>query len=235
MFKLNERTNILVAIIALSISLINAFVQFGHYLRGPDVNLISNNYVIIDYNIDAKGYKILRLSVPMAYINDGPTGQSDIITNESVAIKFGEREYKMKWQYFVKSSWSNENLSYKIEKKASAFPIKGGESHAHETLFYPYVEVNDGKISGDNYLVWEEFTKYLKKQEEVVVDISFKSHKKEGKKTSCKLLFYPNILDYFYKDRGAPVQCTPRQPPTYHPVDPLSPDELFSLSLDASD
>lgn len=130
------------------------------------------------------------LGATMSYINQGQKGYDEIVTQERVDFKFGDKSYIYLGHFFVNVVPGNKGW---IKQGVSPFTVNGGGGGAsHEVMFLagPMVCEEDDCQENDSQLNWDRFLKeiHTTKQKLLELKFSFRSiSKKKSTPAYCKV------------------------------------------------
>jgi len=161
--EIEKKTDIL-ALTAFILSLIAAIVPVISWIRGPNIELIKPSSITLNtHTYPGDSTKYLSISVPFAYINTGTKDYSAIIEEELLQFHLNESMIDFNWLYFTHTNNDDKSLKFNNLEPASPVAIYAGQSHFHETVFYPRAIHNPELLTSDdsNFVKIEDFVSYI--------------------------------------------------------------------------
>ncbi|MEX3954167.1 hypothetical protein AB4Y40_41675 [Paraburkholderia sp. EG287B] len=161
---IQRKTDIL-ALTAFVISLLTGGLQIVEWYKGPQISLYSPERVVIYTYMQTNGLTVIRVAAQMSYTNTASAQYAGSIKSEQVTLTIGPLKSVQKWLSFAQLRREGEIFDPKILADAAPFPIPGGGSISHSTLFSAFpVNCKSGKDECDryrNYISGDDFLKAL--------------------------------------------------------------------------
>jgi hypothetical protein len=166
--------SVIIAAIALAISVFGGLYQLDQMIKGPHVKLYAPDQVLLSIyypceNKDSKDCRpYLRIGADMNYTNTAAYGA--IVVGECVSFRL-DKEYVQTWEDFVRfehPAIHRFDLKTTMLSQAHPIEVKPKNTLSHETYFDPKQRtcLHDGKSSSEaknnqNYLSFQDFSKKL--------------------------------------------------------------------------
>ena len=135
--NIQRKTDVL-ALTAFVISLLTGAAQLIDWVKGPQITLYPPERVVIYTYLQSGGTPTVRVAAPMSYTNTAPAQYAATIKAESVDMRVGPVLSHQKWLSFAQLRRDGSRFAPQIVSDASPFPIPGGSSVSHSTLFSPF-------------------------------------------------------------------------------------------------
>lgn len=135
--SIQRKTDVL-ALTAFVISLLTGAAQLIDWVKGPQITLYPPERVVIYTYLQSGGTATVRIAAPMSYTNTAPAQYAATIKAESVDMQVGHVLSHQKWLSFAQLRRDGSRFDPQLISDASPFPIPGGSSVSHSTLFSPF-------------------------------------------------------------------------------------------------
>jgi hypothetical protein len=206
--EVDRKTDIL-ALAAFLMALAGILYQFVGYLEGPDVKLFPPEQVLI-FTKKMVSDEYVVFAAPMAYVNKGQPGYNAAIKSESIRYKLGGKTYEQKWQEFVYTGSTDNELEVTKQSDAHPLAINAGSTLSHETRFSPRsirIKGNQDQDLNKNYMRWEDFLKEIATIKELELELCAEVYDESPVKVKCKIYISQNFVDHLQKYKWHAPTC----------------------------
>jgi hypothetical protein len=169
-----ERKIDFLAAAAFLLSLSAIIWQVWNWYQGAEISLFPPDQITIVSSSKAGGRQpgeplLVRFVVPVVYANQASQEYSASILREYINVVVGDCKLTQRWYQSVTVDLDNNGLVTTKKDDAVPFPVKGGSSISHETLFTFKGDLDD--CFGENITLndWHEFNSRLSKAHKITV------------------------------------------------------------------
>ena len=169
-----ERKIDFLAAAAFLLSLSAIIWQVWNWYQGAEISLFPPDQITIVSSSKAGGRQpgeplLVRFVAPVIYANQASQEYSASVLREYINVVIGDCKFKQRWYQFVSVDLDNNGLVTTKKDDARPFPVRGGSSVSHETLFTYSGDLNDCSGQNINPNDWNEFNSRLSKAPKITV------------------------------------------------------------------
>jgi len=138
--RVQRKTDVL-ALTAFIISLLTGLMQVVEWYRGPKIALYTPERVVIYSYPQADGGAVVRVAAQMSYTNSSSAQYSGSVKSEQVTLKIGAVSATERSVTFAQLRREGSHFSPAVISDAAPFPVSGGGSVSHSTLFSAFPRI----------------------------------------------------------------------------------------------